>query len=196
VGILNRDVLVLNKSWARVRISNVSRCLSVICADRAKIIDAFKDEYPVYTWDEWVMLLVSEEEEAEGLFIRLSRDRKMRVPEVITLTSYNTVPNYRVKYTKANIYRRDNFTCQYTGKMLDKKDLDIDHVIPLAQGGKNDFTNTVVCSKEINRDKADKRPDQTKYRLQRTPRVPTPGQIILDPRKEYPKSFAKFMDMK
>jgi len=49
----------------------------------------------------------------------------------------------RVPFNKRNLMIRDNFTCQYCGKKLNK-DSSIDHIIPKSKGGKSTFENTVA----------------------------------------------------
>ena len=71
---------------------------------------------------------------------------------------------------------------------------DIDHIIPRSKGGKNTWDNMVVCSKEINRKKADKTPEQAGLKLIKKPAKPDSGRIILDPRGNYPKSWSKFIN--
>jgi CRISPR/Cas system Type II protein with McrA/HNH and RuvC-like nuclease domain len=45
---------------------------------------------------------------------------------------------------------RDNSTCQYCGKELNKKGIHIDHVIPYSLGGRTELDNLVVACAECN----------------------------------------------
>lgn len=71
------------------------------------------------------------------------------VPSVCVTKDYF---NYKksVKYSRANLYLRDLYTCQYCDEVFDYKDLTIDHVVPRMAGGKTNFENTVTCCKACN----------------------------------------------
>lgn len=53
-----------------------------------------------------------------------------------------------------DIFKRDNFTCQYCGSHPPKVILHIDHVIPVKEDGGNDETNLVTACSECNGGKA------------------------------------------
>ncbi|KAH9331167.1 hypothetical protein KI387_003275, partial [Taxus chinensis] len=58
------------------------------------------------------------------------------IPAVLRLASFVHVPkrrHVRIQLSRKNIYGRDLFTCQYCGS---KKDLTIDHILPVSRGGK------------------------------------------------------------
>ena len=59
------------------------------------------------------------------------------------------------KQMRNEIYRRDNYTCQFCKSACDRKNLTIDHLIPLALGGLDDITNYVTCCSSCNGRKAD-----------------------------------------
>ncbi|BCL39052.1 HNH endonuclease [Nostoc sp. MS1] len=54
------------------------------------------------------------------------------------------------------IFQRDKFQCQSCGKTGLETDLTIDHIIPLARGGKNDMSNLHTLCFSCNRRKSDK----------------------------------------
>jgi HNH endonuclease len=55
------------------------------------------------------------------------------------------------------IFQRDNFTCQYCGKQkVEKAELEIDHIIPIAEGGKDEYSNLTTSCKDCNRGKSNK----------------------------------------
>ena len=51
---------------------------------------------------------------------------------------------------------RDNQTCFYTGRKLQLKDIEIDHINPKANGGTGEPSNLVVTSSELNNSKSAK----------------------------------------
>jgi 5-methylcytosine-specific restriction endonuclease McrA len=66
------------------------------------------------------------------------------VPSIIMLREY-TKPKSYVRFSKSNVFLRDNYTCQYCDKRLQKKDCTLDHVNPVSQGGRTVFDNTVTA---------------------------------------------------
>ncbi len=55
------------------------------------------------------------------------------------------------------IFRRDNHTCQYCGsKISDGIRLEIDHKIPVAEGGTDDYENLITACNECNIGKSNK----------------------------------------
>ena len=52
----------------------------------------------------------------------------VRVPRVLLLTAYERVPRRHVRFSRFNIFARDNNTCQYCGKRFSRTELNLDHV--------------------------------------------------------------------
>ena len=65
-----------------------------------------------------------------------------------------------VPFSRANIYARDHYTCQYCGARFPTADLTFDHVVPVAQGGRKDWENIVTCCITCNRRKGGARPSR------------------------------------
>lgn len=68
----------------------------------------------------------------------------LNVPAVIVSNEY-IKKKQAVRFSRANLLIRDNFTCQYCDKTLTQHDLTVDHVIPRVKGGKTKWDN-VVCA--------------------------------------------------
>lgn len=104
--------------------------------------------------------------------------RALRVSDrVIRLVCYVHMPLSRVareKPTKAAIYRRDNYSCQYCGST---RSLTIDHLVPKSRGGKDTWDNLLLACSSCNIRKADKPLEQTGFNLKRKPRPPLPKVI-------------------
>ena len=68
-----------------------------------------------------------------------------------------TIKQMRKRLTetaKKQIFIRDKFECQYCGS---KEDLEIDHIIPLSQGGNNEDSNLITACHRCNSLKGDKK---------------------------------------
>ncbi len=183
---LSRPVLVLNKMWIPIRVVTVKRCLKLVFADKASIVDPA--DYSVYSWEKWVTMDSTNDE--YGIETTSGR---IKIPEVIVLLNYAKVFIKDLRITKKNIYMRDKYRCQYTGRQVRHDEADIDHVIPKSRGGKNSWDNLVVCTKEINRVKADRTPEEAGLKLIRKPTAPKTDHFLVDPKLNAPDSWEKFI---
>ena len=134
-AVLHRPTLVLNRNWQPVGVATVARALVKVFNDTARVVDP--DDYRVYAWNDWQALVPREDEE----FVLAGRERRLRVPEVVTLTAYDRVPANLVTFSRRNVFKRDRYTCQYCGCQPGSEELTIDHVVPRAQGGTSRWDN-------------------------------------------------------
>lgn len=112
---------------------------------------------------------------------------KFRVPAIVALTKMAAMPE-RAPFNRANLYLRDDYTCQYSGIKYPISELTLDHVMPQSRGGKTNWTNLVTCHKKINFDKADKTPKEAGLRLKREPYVPSAWELR-EKGRSYPSRF-------
>ena len=71
------------------------------------------------------------------------------------------------KKTRFEVFKRDNFTCQYCGRTAPDVVLEIDHINPVNNGGKNDIMNLITSCFECNRGKGKRKlNDNTELKLQ------------------------------
>lgn len=159
-------VLVLNKAWHPVAVASVKRSIVQVMSDAANFMD--HDTYILHDMYGWMSLLLEKGDEGIGMANRAD----IRIPEVIVLKKYDKFPEREVKLTRRNIMVRDKFTCQYYGKVITAKDATIDHVIPQSRGGKTIWDNVVLSSKEANRKKADRTPQEAGMLLRKRPSKP------------------------
>ena len=61
-----------------------------------------------------------------------------------------------VRFSRANMYLRDLYQCQYCADTFSHDELTIDHVIPRAMGGVTSWENCVTACKPCNSDKGHK----------------------------------------
>jgi len=101
-----------------------------------------------------------------------SVNREWRMPSVVRLLRSFKRDRLRVKFSRINVYARDNFTCQYCGVRGQTQDLNLDHVVPRAQGGRTTWENVVCSCVPCNTAKADKTPAQAGMKLLSQPKKP------------------------
>src|SRR4029450_11762322 len=92
-----------------------------------------------------------------------------KLPSVIRLLRYIKIKRQidYVPFSRANIYARDEHTCQYGAEPLPSADLTFDHVVPVAQGGRKDWENIVTCCIPCNRRKGGRTPAEAGTHLGR-----------------------------
>jgi 5-methylcytosine-specific restriction endonuclease McrA len=152
-AVLHRPTLVLNRYWQPVGVATVARALVKVWSDTARVVDPA--DYQVYRWADWAAWPPEEGQDC----IATSRLR-LRVPEVITLTTYDRLPTQVVTFNRRNIFKRDRFTCQYCGAQPGRAELSIDHIIPRSQGGVSNWDNCVLACVACNARKANRTPEQ------------------------------------
>ncbi len=145
-NILNKKVLVLNQSYEPLTICHAKRAITLIFLGKAEII------------------------EKEDEVIVRSVSTSIPLPSVLRLNYYVKIQRRDVPLTKANIMRRDNYTCQYCGKQ--KQRMTIDHVIPKEKGGKDTWENLVCACEECNAKKGNRTPAQAGMKLLKKPKKP------------------------
>ena len=104
----------------------------------------------------------------------------MYIPKVIRLLkAIRNLWKKEVPWSKGSVHIRDRYVCQYCGEHLPKKQATIDHVMPVAKGGKNKWTNTVCACKPCNNKKEDFLASEVHMSLLRRPYQPTIMEFIL-----------------
>ena len=79
----------------------------------------------------------------------------MNVPAVVVTKEYFKFKK-NIRFSRANVYIRDMFQCQYCSEHFDRHELTLDHVMPISKGGKTSWENCVTACKACNAAKADK----------------------------------------
>jgi hypothetical protein len=57
------------------------------------------------------------------------------------------------KKTRFEVFKRDGFACQYCGAHPPEVTLEVDHIVPVAEGGPNEFDNYITACFPCNRGK-------------------------------------------
>ena len=155
-------VLVLNRHFQPIHVTNAKRAFSLLYLGVARVIDR---EFKTFDFDSWAQL---SEEMASGDVIK-TVSGAIRIPRVIVLQLYDRIPKTKVRFSRHNIYMRDGNTCQYCAQELPRSELNLDHVVPRAQGGRTTWENVVCCCIDCNLTKAARTPDQAGMKLLKLP---------------------------
>ena len=158
---LNTNVLVLNRSFLPIHVTSVRRAFSLVYQGIAKIVN---EEYLTFDFDSWRQLAVARQMESVGTI-----GGPMRVPRVIVLMAFDRVPRRHVRFSRINVFSRDGFACLYCGRKPPRSELNLDHVIPRALGGRSTWENVVCCCVNCNRRKGGRTPRQAGLKLAKKP---------------------------
>ncbi|HTN74902.1 MAG TPA: HNH endonuclease [Pirellulaceae bacterium] len=183
-AVLQRPTLILNRHWQPVNVATVARSLVMVWNDAAHFVDP--DDYQLYNWSDWTKLRPVDDQYIQAVTQRL------RVPEVVALTTYDRMPEASVSFSRRNIFKRDHYTCQYCGTQPGSEELSIDHVVPRSHGGASTWDNCVLACIACNKAKADRTPVQAHMKLRTPPVRPTWKPLYA----EHPmrvKSWRKFL---
>jgi 5-methylcytosine-specific restriction endonuclease McrA len=145
-------VLVLNANFEPVNVCDMRRAVGLLMAEKASLVVNGRGEIKTI-------------------------NRSFPRPSVIRLQKMISRPRPVLKMTRREVFRRDNYTCQYCGKKTSS--LTIDHVIPRHQGGKHVWNNVVAACSHCNHRKGGRLPEEVGMRLMRQPsEPPTSAQYI------------------
>lgn len=143
-----QTTLLLNASYEPLRIISWKKAITLLFAGKVEVIDEYDREVHSVTF-------------------------AIRLPSICRLVKYARVKHRnRVKFSRANIYARDNYKCQYCGKRAPTEDLTFDHVVPVAKGGEKVWTNIVTACFRCNHRKGGRTPEQAGMMLIRPPVQP------------------------
>jgi 5-methylcytosine-specific restriction endonuclease McrA len=99
-----------------------------------------------------------------------------QIPSIIKINKFIKHQNHNVKFSRKNLFLRDNYTCQYCGKQYHINKLTYDHVIPKSKwkqpNSPTSWGNIVTACHICNRQKADRTPNQANMSLLLEPRQP------------------------
>ena len=167
-----RRVLVLNRNWQAVNIIGVRRAFGLLWRDHARVLNTFGGDYSPMTASDWVEFSMRTSELPRGAeYVRTIR-LHIILPKILLLNDYDRLPVSEVKFNRESVFERDNYTCQYTGRVCRARDLTLDHVIPRDRGGRTSWENIVTCLREVNTQKGNRLPHEAGLRLLRKPERP------------------------
>jgi 5-methylcytosine-specific restriction endonuclease McrA len=142
---MSLPVLVLNANFEPIHVCDVRRAIGLILSDKASLVLNGRGEIKTVS-------------------------RAYPLPSVIRLEKMVVRPRVRIKLTRREVFRRDNFTCQYCGRHMN--DLTIDHVIPRHMGGRHIWTNVVTACAPCNHRKGGRTVEEARMHLLRPAKEP------------------------
>jgi len=149
------QTLLLNASYEPLKIVNWQKAITLLCQGKVEVVREYDREIRAVSFT-------------------------LRLPSVIRLLRYIKIKRRfdYVPFSRANIYARDDHTCQYCGDSFSTNDLTFDHVVPVAHGGRKDWENIVTCCVTCNRKKGGRTPAEAGMTLLRMPKRPDSAPAI------------------
>ncbi len=161
---LTSPVLVLNRYFVPITVTNVKRAFIMLYGGVAKAVGG---DYKTFDFESWADIRAVRDEDAIKTVSRM-----IRIPRVIMLIRYERMPRKEAKFNRINIFRRDGGVCQYCGDKFPRSDLTIDHVVPRSLGGKSIWENVVCSCGDCNRKKGGRTPEDARMKLINRPKKP------------------------
>lgn len=161
---LDSSVLVLNRNWQPIHVTTVRRAFTLLYMGAAHVIGP---DFALFDFESWSALAA-----AEGEGVIRTVHQVIRAPQVIMLQLYDRIPRARVRFSRLNIYARDQNQCQYCGARGSQTQLNLDHVVPRSRGGRTTWENVVCCCVPCNLRKAARTPQEAGMRLLKPPISP------------------------
>lgn len=167
-------VLVLNRLYQPVNVTDWRRALVLLYVGAVRVLDR---EYRLFDFSSWAELSAEYGEDTVGMV-----NRRIRIPRIVVLQTFDRLPRSNIRFSRHNIFSRDDHTCQYCGRKAARAELNLDHVLPRSQGGKTNWENVVASCIPCNSKKGGRTPAQAGLRLVRAPRKPTWAELVHPPR--------------
>ena len=128
----------------------------------------------IISWMKAMILVVLGKVEVVEAYDRIIHSASLALPLPAVVKLRRNVPRrpQRVKFSRQNIFFRDDFTCQYCNRQHPSYRLTYDHVVPRSKGGKTNWTNIVTSCIPCNLKKGNRLPQAASLRLLRLPEEP------------------------
>jgi 5-methylcytosine-specific restriction endonuclease McrA len=149
---MQEPVLVLNANFEPINVCSMRRAIGLILTEKAAMV-------------------VNGRGHIHTISQQLPR------PSVIRLEHMIHRPHSRVKLTRHEVFRRDNYTCQYCGRH--NIPLTVDHILPKHLGGQHTWTNVVAACPGCNHYKGGRRLEEVHMRLLHVPKEPPANAVYL-----------------
>ena len=148
----------------------------------ALLLNATYEPIKIISWKKAITLLFLGKVE---MLERHDRDirtlhRSYALPSVVRLQRRVRVPRRPVQFSRHNIYRRDDYTCQYCARVFAPQQLTFDHIMPRSRGGDKSWVNIVTACQRCNRFKGNRTPEEANMPLLRLPKEPRWSPFSLD----------------
>jgi 5-methylcytosine-specific restriction endonuclease McrA len=167
---LGLSVLVLNRSFVAVHITNVRRAITLLFRELAEVVHIEEGQYAAYSLDSWRELSAM-----QAAFRRPDQDWARGVSRV---GGCARPPRQGLRFNRRNVFARDGNLCQYCGRHFPMSELSLDHVVPRSRGGLASWENIVCACVACNVRKGGRTPQEARMQLIRQPAKPKRSPLL------------------
>jgi 5-methylcytosine-specific restriction endonuclease McrA len=163
---LGLSVLVLNRSFVAVHVTNVRRAITLLFRQLAEVVHVEEGQYGGYSFESWRELseLQATLDDPDHDWIK-GVGFLLQAPRVIRLVECDRGPRQGLRFNRRNVFARDSNLCQYCGRHFPTSELSLDHVVPRSQGGLTSWTNIVCACVSCNVRKGGRTPQEARMKL-------------------------------
>lgn len=174
MSVLDNSILVLDRNFRPCGISSARKMIPLICVNKGRIVDENFNQHSFEDWLVYSEIYLNETGDDSKLCVK-SPSVRFIVPDVVLIPDFvrNEKKHKKVRFSRSNVFKRDQYVCQYCTKKFSSNQLTIDHVIPKCKGGPKNWTNIVTACKKCNMKKADRTPEEANMPLLNNPVIPT-----------------------
>ena len=142
------ETLVLNATYEPVARVTWQRAISLLFSGKVEVVEQYDDKT-----------------------IR-SVTFEVRMPSVVRFLRLLKRRKPVIRFSRENVYARDNGKCQYCTRKITRAEATYDHVVPRAQGGRTGWDNIVISCVPCNQTKGGRTPEQARMKLSVRPIKP------------------------
>ncbi len=142
------DTLVLSAWYEPVARISWQRAITLLFAGKVEVVDEYQDRH-----------------------IR-SLHYSIKMPAVVRFLRALTRRKQGVRFSRENVYLRDQGRCQYCMRSIVRAAATYDHVTPRAHGGRTSWENVVIACVACNQKKGGRTPTQARMALRVLPVKP------------------------
>ncbi len=165
---MNAPVLVLNANYEPLNVCNTRRAVNLILSGKAGMVMNGRG------------------------YIQTVRMEIQR-PSVIRLEMMIRRPRPKIKLSRREVFRRDDYTCQYCGRQTN--DLTLDHILPKHLGGEHTWMNIVAACPGCNHHKGGRELAEAHMHLLRNPQEPpASAQYLFGRHIEENQEWGKYLE--
>lgn len=179
---LHSSVLALNRTYLAIHVVSARRAFCLLCKGMAEVINVEEGSYMSYDFDDWCEIselrVAMDEIYDHDDWIR-TVNLQIQVPRVIRLLNYDRVPKNTVKFSRRNVFLRDENCCQYCGQKFGNHHLSLDHVVPRSRGGEMSWENIVCACRRCNVRKGGRTPQEAGMHLRKQPKRPKRNPVLV-----------------
>ncbi len=176
---LTSSVLVLNRSFVAVHVTNVRRAVTLLFRQLAEVVHIEQGQFAAHSLESWRELSqlrsafrTPDEDWVRGVGFDL------QAPRVIRLVTCDRGPRQGLRFNRRNVFARDGNQCQYCGRGFPTSELSLDHVVPRSRGGITSWENIVCACVACNVKKGGRTPHEARMQLVRQPVKPRRSPLL------------------